>query len=165
MQQPGAKDVRLRSEGGGARNHTEGCRRRIEKAMEDAKDNKWEKANSKVNEWVAEKIEEDNKKREIEEEGERQTKRQKQDAPQQEENKPQQEGNMAEQEPENRKRKATEEVQHDERQASKAIAVEDEGSGDESVQDLNAASVNTRGMLLNLRKRDGTSVEGQTETK
>ena len=35
--------------------------------------------------------------------------------------------------------KATEEVQHDERQASKAVAVEDEASEGESMPDLNAA--------------------------
>ena len=51
---------------------------------------------------------------------------------------------MTEQGSENQKRKATEEVQRDERQASKVVAVEDIASGDESMQDLNAASVNTR---------------------
>ena len=82
---------------------------------------------------------------------------------------------MPEQEPEDRKRKAAEEVQHDEKRASKAAAVDDgasedenmqdpkdEASEDENMQDLNAASVNTRGMIL---KGHGTSAKGQTETK
>ena len=54
--------------------------------MEEAKDNKWEKANSKINEWMAKKIEDGSKKREIEEEREQRTKWQRQGGPQQGEN-------------------------------------------------------------------------------
>ena len=65
----GCEGCKAAVRGGEARNHTEECRRRIEKDMKEAKDNKWEKANTKINEWMAKKIEEDSKKREIEEEG------------------------------------------------------------------------------------------------
>ena len=101
---------------------------------------------------MAKKVEEGSKRKEAEEEGEHQAKRQRQGAPRQEENKPQPGGDVAEHESGDRKRKATEEVQLEERQASKAVAVEDEASGDENMRDLDAASVSTRGMVLNLRE-------------
>ena len=59
---------------------------------------------------------------------------------------------MAAQQPEKR-RKATEVVQQDERQASKAAAVEDEASGDESMQDLNAANADMRNKRWDFSKR------------
>ena len=95
--------VGLRSEGG--------CRRRIEKAMQEAKDTRWEKANSRL----AKKIDDDSKKREVEVEVEGQevevegqAKRQRQGGPQQEVSTPKQVVDAAVQEPENRKRKAEE---------------------------------------------------------
>ena len=121
--------------------------------MKDANDDRWERANSRSSEWMARKIGEDSKKRETEEEGERLTKRQRQGGPQPEMNEPRQEGDVAEKEARDRKRKATEEMQHDERQASKAAAVGDEATGAEGMQDLNAASVDVRGMVLNQRKK------------
>ena len=45
----GCEGCKAAVRGGEARNHTEECRRRIEKIMKDAKDDRWEKANSRSN--------------------------------------------------------------------------------------------------------------------
>ena len=166
----GCEGCKAAVRGGESRNHTEECRKRIEKAMRDAKDIKWERTNSKL----AKKIEEggDNKKREVEGEVEGQAKRQRQGGPQQEVSTPKQEvstpqqgassssweGGAAAQGQEGRKRKAEEEVQQEERQANKAIAVEDDAPEDdamedEGMQEVSTMVLNTRGMLLNLRSK------------
>ena len=52
----GCEGCKAAVRGGEARNHTEECRRRIEKAMQEAKDSRWEKAHGKSNEWMARRI-------------------------------------------------------------------------------------------------------------
>ena len=49
--------------GGEARPHTEECRARIEAEMAKAKDTKWERTNDRINNWMAKKIEEEDKKK------------------------------------------------------------------------------------------------------